>query len=296
MEIALNTYSLRKEWFILTSMGMDPIYEILEMLDIKEIELYDGSYQKDPEKLNDIKKKLEEKGYHIFSLGEHPHLLTNPENFESAIKEGKECIDLCTEHGVKNFRVAIGGGKYEPEDKKPESLDQAVEWGLKVMKPVTEYAEEKGITLCLETHHNYSSNPEWQSKILEEIQSDNFGFIFDIGNYENDTLRWDSLEVLIEKNGLKYMHAKAYKFDEKGFETTLDYPRAIKMMKENGYDDIKLSIEWEGNLGGLLGALKTNELLKYSIAEANGEVYTMKTNFPNEDEMMDEILADPDEY
>ncbi len=295
MKIAFNTYSIRKEWFLMSSLGMDPIYNILDMLDISDVELYDGSYQKDPKKLSDLKKKLEQKGFHIFSLGEHPHLLTNPKRFKEAEKEGKDCVDLCANNGIERFRVSIGGGKYDPLTEKPENLDQAVEWGVKVIKPVVEYAEKKGVIVCLETHHNYSSNPEWQSKMIDEIHSDNFGFIFDIGNYETDELRWESLDILIKKNALKYMHAKAYEFDKDGFETTLDYPRAIKEMIKAGIDTY-LSIEWEGNLGGVLGALKTNELLKYSIAQAKGEDYEIKTDFPDEEELMEELLPDEDQY
>jgi hypothetical protein len=50
--------------------------------------------------------------------------------------------------------------------------------------------------------------------------------------------------------------------------------------------DGELSIEFEGKYNGILGALQSNELLKYLQAKAEGTEYTMVTDFPPEKELL----------
>ena len=116
------------------------------------------------------------------------------------------------------------------------------------------------------------------------------GTLWTVFELENDQLRWDSLALLIERKAIKYVHAKMYAFDEKGFETKLDYPKCIKQIKDGELDPI-LSIEWEGKLAGPIGVLKSYELLKYSLAQLKGEEYKIKTDFPDPDDFMDDLLS-----
>lgn len=278
MRINLNTYSLRKEWKFFSKNNYAALFKMADMIGTKELELLEQHFN--PNTLKSLQELIVSHGLKVFSLGCHPCFLTNPPNWEKRISEGKKWVDICADLGIPYYRISIGGGKYEPSDQTPKSVDEAVEWAVKVFEPVINYAEKRNVTPCIETHHKYSSNPEWQLKLLEKVPSKNLGFIYDIGNYENDTLRWVALDVLIKKRAVKYMHAKSYNYNAQGFETKLDYPRAIKALYDAQFD-IPLSIEWEGHLLGPLGVLKTNELCKYSIAKATNQQYTMKTQFPN---------------
>ena len=78
-------------------------------------------------------------------------------------------------------------------------------------------------------------------------------------------MRWEALEVI--KSNTAYIHAKAYDFDATGLEMKLDYPKAAQILHDAGFDG-NWSIEFEGKMNGILGALKTNELNKHSIAAA----------------------------
>jgi len=290
MKIALNTYSLRKEWAIITTDGYGPVVNFINLLDgVNEVEMLDRTFNSDPKELTKAQEAFAQNGIKIFSLGPHPHPLTGKKHRPAAIKELKKWTDIAAEHDIHNFRLSLGGGK-DLGFRKPKSIEQAVEWTLEVLRPAVEYAESRDVNLCIETHHRYSSNPDYQEILLEALPSKNLGFIFDVGNYENDDLRWRSLELLIKKKAIKYVHAKTYAFDSRGFETTLDYPRAVKLMMDAGLDLI-LSIEWEGKIPAPLGIMKTYELCKYSIAKAEGKEYTMKAEFPDPEELMEELLA-----
>jgi sugar phosphate isomerase/epimerase len=292
MKIALNTYSLRKEWENMTTGGnYGPVVKLLKMLpEIKEVELLDNTFKSDPTILKQQIKVLGDVGLKVFSLGPHVCPLRSEQMRESTIADFKKWTDIAADNGVFNYRVALSGGKFEAADSKPQSISEAVEWTLKVLNPAVQYAESRKVNLCIETHHKYSSNPEFQEDLLNTIHSKNLGFIFDIGNFENDELRWKSLDVLIKHKAVKYVHAKAYKFNKKGFETKLDYPKAVKLLHDAGID-INLSIEWEGRLGGPLGVLKSYELCKYSILNAKNQEYQIKTDFPKEKKLMNDIMG-----
>lgn len=298
MEIAFNTYSLRKEWGILTMGGSyEPVAEYIKLMDgVEKIEMLDRTFKSDPDELTKAQETFEQHGMEIFSLGPHVCPLQGKSKRPDVVEELNHWTDIAADHGIHNYRLSLGGGKnYDKKMMlipiKPKNNAQAVEWTAEVLKPALEYAADRDVSLCIETHHRYSSNPDYQEKLLDSLPYENLGFIYDIGNYENDTLRWNSLDVLTEHKAIKYMHAKTYAFDEKGFETTLDYPRAIKQMKDAGID-INLSIEWEGKIPAPVGILKTYELCKYSIAKAEGNEYEMKKDFPDADSIMDGILED----
>ncbi|MHA1341420.1 MAG: sugar phosphate isomerase/epimerase family protein [Promethearchaeota archaeon] len=292
MKIAFNTYSLRTEWALMTMNGnYEPVIKFIKLMEgVNEVELLDRSFNSDPKILTQIQNAFEKEGLKIFSLGPHPHPLVGKKHRPAAIEELKYWTDIASDHGINKFRLSLGGGKNFGL-RKPKNVAQAVDWTLEVLIPAVDYAESKDVELCIETHHRYSSNPEFQEMLLDALPSKNLGFIFDIGNYETRDLCWKSLDVLIKKKAIKYMHAKTYAFDENGFETTLDYPRAIKLMHDAGFD-INLSIEWEGKIPAPLGILKTYELCKYSIAKAEGRDYNMRTEFPDPEELMDELLGD----
>ncbi|MBD3353316.1 MAG: TIM barrel protein [Candidatus Lokiarchaeota archaeon] len=298
MKIAFNTYSFRKEWALMTMGGSyQPVIDYIKLMDdVDEVEMLDRTFNSDPKILKKAIEAFGEHGIKIFSLGPHPHPLVGKSSRPEAIKELKHWTDIAADNGIHKFRLSLGGGKSWDKKmglipKKPRNTAEAVEWTVEVLKPALEYAQSRDVTLCIETHHRYSSNPDYQEKLLDALQSKHLGFIYDIGNYENDKLRWDSLDLLIKKNAIKYMHAKTYTFDENGLETTLDYPRAIKLMHDAGID-INLSIEWEGRIPAPLGVLKTYELCKYSIAKAEGKDYQIKTDLPDPDELMDKLLGD----
>jgi sugar phosphate isomerase/epimerase len=291
MNIAFNTYSIRNEWEVMKAVGgYGPIVKFIKMLGVTEIELLDRSFNSDPATLKELQAVFKENGIYIFSLGPHANPLTDEKNRKARIDELNGWTEMAASHGIPMYRVALGGGNYSDPAIKPASIDTAIKWITEVLRPAVDRAEHAGVTLAIETHHQFSSNPEFQQKLLDAIPSKNLGFAFDIGNFENDKLRWASLDVLTSKKAIKYVHAKAYAFDKSGFETKLDYPRVVKVLFDQGFKDINLSIEWEGKLAGPLGALKTAELCKYSIHKALGKKYTMRTDFPGEEELMDGLL------
>lgn len=300
MDAAFNTYSIRREW---ESLGpqekrIQATIDFCHDMDISKLEFLDHHFEK-----SDLKahvKTFSDNGIEVFAIGPHGHLLVKPNEVDKYVKMGTEWLELAHDAGVFNVRFQVGDGPmpraFAPMDdfddeeweEYNEQIADAIKFTAPVVDPLLEVAERLGVTIGIETHHSYSSNYIYMKQFEERWQSKNIGWLFDIGNYENDDMRWKALDVI--KGNVKWIHAKAYDFDEQGFETKLDYPKAAKILAEAGFSG-EWSIEFEGKMNGFLGALRTNELIKYSIAKAQGKDYTMKTDFPTGDELVAKYSA-----
>ncbi|GAB4327894.1 MAG: hypothetical protein Kow0069_34940 [Promethearchaeota archaeon] len=294
MEIALNTYSLRNEWKKIAKRGdVTNVARLCADLGIGKLEWLDRHV--DEERIKENLKVFEDHGVQVFAFGPHVKLLAKESDVAKEIEDGRHWLNLAHEHGVAKIRVQVGDGPLfrcfppmpdfteEEERDYREMIDEAVELTGKIALPLVEEAERLGVYVAIETHHSYSSNFMYMRGFNEAYGSKYIGWAFDIGNYENDWMRWQALEVI--KGRTFYVHAKAYKFDEAGFETTLDYPRAAKTLAEAGFTG-EWSIEFEGKMNGVLGAARTCELLRYCLAQVSGKSYSMRQDFPPEKELM----------
>lgn len=294
MQIALNTYSLRNEWDKIAKKNLNSLIAICKDMDISQVELLDKHFKK--ESLANDTKMLYDNGITVFAIGPHVHLLVKPNEVEYNVTEGKEWLNLAHDAGIKFIRFQIGDGPL-PKAFQPmqdfsddewkeydEQIMKAVEFTAPVIEPLISEAENLGdVVISMETHHSYSSNFRYMKLVQNRWNSKVLGWIFDIGNYENDYMRYEALEVI--KSNTAYVHAKAYDFNANGLEKTLDYPKAYQVLHDAGFDG-NWSIEFEGRMNGILGALKTNEIVRYSIAAATGEAYTMSTTFPSDKDLL----------
>ncbi len=293
MNIAINTYSLRNEF------SAPDIHEatikLCKDLSIDEVEILDRDV--DVENIQDLKKRYKDQNIHIFSLAPHVKLLTKQNTVEEMIEGGKKWLDLAHQIGAECIRVQLSDGPFprafppfedfseeEWEDYRAQ-MEDAADFTQKVADPLVDLAEDLNVKIGIETHHSYSSNYIYQEEVNKRYPSSHLGWVFDIGNYENDDLRWKALEVIKDKTF--YVHAKSYKFDEQGFETKLDYPKACKILNRAGFDG-NWSIEFEGKYNGILGVLQTNEVVKYSIAQLKGEDYQIKTGWKKPKELLEQ--------
>ncbi|HME52466.1 MAG TPA: TIM barrel protein [Candidatus Lokiarchaeia archaeon] len=294
MQSALNTYSLRNEWDKIAKKNLNSLVAICKDMKISQVELLDKHFKK--ESLADDTKLLADNGITVFAIGPHVHLLVKPNEVEVNVSEGKAWLNLAHETGIKFIRFQVGDGPlpkafqpmedFSDEEWKEydEQIKEAVDLTAAVIEPLIAEAEALGdVVISIETHHSYSSNFRYMKLVGERWKTNAYGWIFDIGNYENDYMRWEALDVI--KSNTAYIHAKAYDFDGAGFEKTLDYPKACQILHDAGFDG-NWSIEFEGKMNGIIGALKTNELVKHSIAAATGESYTMKTTFPSDKDLL----------
>lgn len=130
---------------------------------------------------------------YIFSLKQKAHRLgldisgtgvrndfTNPD----ASKRGeditliKKWIDVAAKLGAPVIRIFSG-------NKMPDGFtwDEVAAWMVKDMKVCADYGKERGVIVALQNHNDFIKTADQAKKIIEQVNSDWFGLVLDIGSY-----------------------------------------------------------------------------------------------------------------
>jgi len=182
-----------------------------------------------------------------------------------AVEMHKKYVDAAAYLGCHAIRVNTFGS-FSPEEWSETTYD-----GL---KRLSEYAATKNISVLAENHGWYSSDPRLLIPVIERINNPKCGTLADFGNWcikrtkdenwgdcaEEYPDKYEGFERLMTK--AQAVSAKAYEFDEKGNETTLDFERLMQIIKDSGYQGY-ISVEYEHEtLNERQGIRSTLALLK----------------------------------
>jgi sugar phosphate isomerase/epimerase len=122
-------------------------------------------------------------------------------------------------------------------------LDNAVD-GL---RRLSEFGAQHGLNVIVENHGGVSSNGKWLTAVIDQVALPNCGTLPDFGNFfvAKDKLydRYTGVREMMPF--AKGVSAKSYAFDDKGNETTIDYSRMMKIVKDAGYNGY-VGVEFEG--------------------------------------------------
>lgn len=143
------------------------------------------------------------------------------------------------------IRVNLGGGVDKVE---------AAKAGVDSLTKLSDFAKGSNISVLVENHGGFSSNGEWMTGIFSQIENKNCGTLPDFGNF---CINKDENGICVEEydryKGIsellpfaKAVSAKSYAFDKNGDETTIDYLKVMKMVKEVGYTGF-VGVEFEGD-------------------------------------------------
>ena len=288
MELALNTYSLRAEMDAMGDKRWEIITAFCHDLGISQIEIMSSHLEGYDQKT--VINQLANNGIKVFAIATSTQLVDIPEKVDEEIEDGKYWIENVSSFGIKYLKFQVGNGPFKPLMQPMDDFDED-EWqeymclvneGLEVFQsittPLVEAAEAADVYIGIETHWGFSANYLFMQAVNNAYPSSHLGWIYDAGNYENDTMRWRGLEQI--KTRTYYLHAKMYAFDDQGFEKTLDYPRICQTLGDASFNG-NYSIEFEGKMHGFLGVSRAAELIRYCIAQSKGTSYVMKTDFPS---------------
>ena len=117
---------------------------------------------------------------------------------------------------------------------------------------LAEHAAKSNINVLVENHGGYSSDGKWLSGIMAQVNMANCGTLPDFGNFCIEKVDGNCVEEYDRYLGMEELmpynkgavSAKAYAFDENGNETTIDYPRMLKILKDAGFSGY-IGIEYE---------------------------------------------------
>lgn len=279
-KLSLAQWSLHKTFndegvspFKFAEMAKDMGFEGLEYVNhlyAKQIEEF--GFDKVIDSLKTISKNMGMRNVLIMVDGEGD--LADPdENVRNeAVENHKKWVDAAQKLGCHAIRVNTFGTN------NPELWVPAVVDGL---KKISEYAATKNIHILCENHGWLSSDAPVLMKAINEVNMENCGTLPDFGNWcvkRKDGAQWgeceevfsdkyQGIEMMLTK--AKAVSAKSYDFDENGNETTLDYPRILKLVKDSGYKSF-IGVEYEGDrLSEKEGIEATKALLLKSAQNMN---------------------------
>ena len=139
---------------------------------------------------------------------------------------------------------------------------------------LAEYGAKAGLNVIVENHGSYSSNGDWLSGVMAQVNKTNCGALPDFGNfcvrksgpgfYEGDCVeeydRYKGVTQLMPY--AKAVSAKSHDFDAQGNETHTDYMKMMQIVKDAGYRGY-VGIEYEGSeLSEVDGIKATKKLLE----------------------------------
>ena len=140
------------------------------------------------------------------------------------------------------------------------SYDEQLKLTADGLRRLSEYAANHDLNVIVENHGGLSSNGQWLTGIIKNVDLPNCGTLPDFGNFPPGTDNYDAVEMLMPH--AKAVSAKSYDFDEMGDETKIDYYRMMKIVLDAAYKGY-VGIEYEGErLSENEGILATKRLLE----------------------------------
>ncbi|HWA00043.1 MAG TPA: sugar phosphate isomerase/epimerase family protein [Caulobacterales bacterium] len=127
------------------------------------------------------------------------------------------------------------------------SYDEQMRLAADGLHRLAELGDQHGLDVIVENHGGLSSNGQWLASVMRMGDHRRLGTLPDFGNFKlSDTEEYDRYQGVAEMMPFaKAVSAKCYDFDASGNETTLDYPRLMKIVTDAGYHSF-LGIEYEG--------------------------------------------------
>src|SRR5687767_4615737 len=147
----------------------------------------------------------------------------SPEARQAQQMKADRWLNIAEQLSVQQIRIDSGGLPEMPED-----VLEVIVTGYNDLIP---RAAEKGIEVVMENHWGASRIPENVVRILEAVPG--LGLLFDTGNWPDEMREtgWTRCARYARAT-----HLKTFAFDAEGNETTVDIPRAIRILQEAGYE------------------------------------------------------------
>ena len=221
----------------------------------------------DTQYLNELKERCNDLGVRsvlIMIDGEGSLGDLDDNRRKEAVEKHYKWVDAAKKLGCHSIRVnAAGKGSYEEVQK--AAID-----GL---GRLAEYGQKAGIGVVVENHGEFSSNGNWLSDVMKQINNPYCGTLPDFGNFciksrfenrqricEEEFDRYEGTQLLMPY--AKGVSAKTHNFDTDGNETEIDYMKIMKIVKDAGYTGY-VGIEYEGSeLSEPEGIKATKKLLE----------------------------------
>lgn len=274
--ISLAQWSLHKKLFAKEMDNLDFPAVAKNTYGISVVEYVNQFFMdkaKDEKYLAELLKRCNDNGiknHLIMCDGEGGLGDTDAKKRKQAVENHYKWVDAAKYLGCATIRVnAFGEGKRE--DVQKAAIDGLGSLG--------EFAAKSNINVIVENHGSYSSDGQWLSDVMKQVNKPNVGTLPDFGNFcikREGKSMWEGkcIDEYDRYKGVNEMmpfakgvSAKAHEFDEQGNCVETDYVKMMKIVKDAGFRGY-VGIEYEGEkLSEEEGIKKTKALLEKVLAQ-----------------------------
>ncbi|HMQ49568.1 MAG TPA: sugar phosphate isomerase/epimerase family protein [Saprospiraceae bacterium] len=269
-KISLAQWSLHRTLFAGELDNLDFAAKAKNEFGIDAVEYVNQFFRNEAENktyLSEMKKRAEDNGVKSLLImidGEGNLGDTDEQARQTAVQNHLKWLNAAQFLGCHSIRVNAGG----------EGTPEAVaEGATKSLSALGDYAAPMGLNVIVENHGGYSSNGEWLSGIMKNVNKPNVGTLPDFGNFCMTYGEAGCLEEYDRYKGVeelmpfaKAVSAKSNVFDQQGMEMNIDYVRMLNLVKNAGYTGY-IGIEYEGSkLSEAEGIKATKKLLEVAGA------------------------------
>jgi len=237
------------------------------------VDLFSKYVKDDISSLQDLKKTFNQAGFqwYAFALSSGSMANSNLTPFyhdfasyrkgferdrEFRIGSAADWIENAATLGIKLMRVDPMPYFMNHKINYSMAFDFNIEENIAVYSELTKMAAEHDITIGIENHGGFASDPKVLRKLFAGVPE--LKFVFDIGNV-TDSERYHMAEEFGDR--ISYVHAKTYVFNPDGEESYMNYGKVFSILKDKGYNGW-ISVEFEGPGDGDTGVKKTVQLIK----------------------------------
>lgn len=162
-------------------------------------------------------------------------------------------LEVAASLGATQVRIDAGG----PEDM-PDEAFAAIRDGY---EDVIRRASDRGIQVLTENHWGPTKNPDNVVKLMENVEG--LGLLFDTNNWAQGRREegWERCAKYASAT-----HIKTFRFDENGWEPSVDLREAVRILQDAGYRGVWGIESCPREVSEMEGARKTVELLKMALA------------------------------
>jgi L-ribulose-5-phosphate 3-epimerase len=203
--------------------------------------------------LSEMKKRADDNGVRsvlIMCDGEGALGDPDPARRQKAVENHHRWVEAAKFLGCHSIRVNAqsSGSPDEQRDRAADGLRRLAEFGA-----------THEISVIVENHGGLSSNGDWLTSVIRQVNHPQCGTLPDFGNFQEYD-RYKGIEQMMPF--AKGVSAKANDFDAQGNEVTIDYARMMKIVFAAGYKGF-IGIEYEGTrLSEAEGVAATRKLLE----------------------------------
>jgi sugar phosphate isomerase/epimerase len=171
---------------------------------------------------------------------------------EKVLADIKKWVDATEHLGASHLRVFAG------ELPKGATTEEGVAWTVEILKPASDYAAQKGITLGIEDHGGITQRADVCLELMRKIDSPYCGINLDISNFvaSSDDEQYQQIEATVSH--ATHTHIRETFGDS---HHSIDLDRVWQIFAKAGYKGF-MSAEYEGEEDEITGVPKLLDQIK----------------------------------